>query len=174
MRKINDKVLLQLHEEGKEQKEIAAHFGCSPAAICKRLKRLQSVAARRAILGRLSAKEEKFVLEIARGQNQTQAAVAAFDVGSLDSAKSIGSRLMKQPDIREAIDAVLATEGLTKTHLVRRLKDHVDQEADPGVSLRAVETGLKLHDAFPAAKSVNLNLTAEIDHPFDLSMFRRQ
>jgi hypothetical protein len=40
LRKIDDNVLLQMVEKGIQQKEIAEHFKCSPAAVCKRLKRL--------------------------------------------------------------------------------------------------------------------------------------
>jgi len=40
MKKIDDEVMLRPLEAGKQQKKIAAHFGVSPAAICKRVKRL--------------------------------------------------------------------------------------------------------------------------------------
>jgi predicted transcriptional regulator len=39
-RKIDDTQLLEMLKEGKLQKDIAEHFGVSPAAVCKRLKRL--------------------------------------------------------------------------------------------------------------------------------------
>lgn len=172
MRKINDRTLLEMADAGTEQQAIAEHFGCSPAAVCKRLKTLRQAAARPAVMDRLTAKEQTFVLEVASGQSKTAAAMAAFDCSSLDSAKTIGIRLAKDADIAEAITAVMASEGLTKRHLVRRLKDHVDNDADPGVSLRAVDLGLKLHDVYPANKNLNLNVNVELDHPFDLEMFR--
>jgi len=168
-KKINDQELLKLESEGTEQKDIAVHFGVSPAAVCKRLKRLHQIAARPAILDKLTAKEERFVMEIVQGNNQTQAALTAFDVGSLDSAKTIGCRLMKNDDIKEAIDAVMETEGLTRRYLVRKLKSHVDG-VDPNVSLRATETGLKLHGVFPA-KDLTINVKRDIC-PVNLDDFR--
>ncbi|MEW6417618.1 MAG: helix-turn-helix domain-containing protein [Nitrospirota bacterium] len=41
MRKTDDSVILQMHEEGKSLKEIAKEFECSKTAISKRLKRLK-------------------------------------------------------------------------------------------------------------------------------------
>ncbi|RII26686.1 MAG: hypothetical protein CXR31_09755 [Geobacter sp.] len=168
-RKIDDQKLLKLHAEGVEGKAIAERFGVSPAAISKRLKRL----TRPPIFDALTAKEERFVMEIAGGKNQTQAAMSAFDVGSLDSAKTIGSRLMKDTDIQEAITAVMEAEGLTRRYLVGKLKGHVDNAVDPSVSLRAVDLGLKLHDAYPATKNMNLNINVDCD-PVDLSQFRQR
>lgn len=165
VKKIDDALLLQMVEEGKEQKDIAAHFGVSPAAVCKRLKKLSRPKA----LENLTAKEERFVVEIARGENQTQAAMKAFDVGSLDSAKTIGCRLMKDPDIQEAITAVMESEGLDRRYLVKKLKSHVDAP-DPSVSLRAVDLGFKLHDAYPANK--NLSINADIEAPVDLDALK--
>ncbi len=172
MRKINDAELLKLSEEGTPQKEIAAHFEVSEAAISKRLKRLRQIATRPAILDKLTAKEERFVMEIVQGNSQTQAAITAFDVGSLDSAKTIGCRLMKDADIQEAITAVMETEGLTRRYLVRKLKSHVDAP-DPQISIRAVDMGLKLHDAYPATRNLNINANMDVD-PVDLSLFRRR
>ena len=40
MRITDDDTILEMLKEGKTQKEIAAHFGVSPAAICKRVKKL--------------------------------------------------------------------------------------------------------------------------------------
>ena len=170
MRKINDKELLKLADEGKEQKEIAEIFGVSPAAVCKRLKRLRQIATRPAILDKLTDKEQRFVAEIVSGKNQTQAALSAFNVGGMDSAKTIGCRLAKDPEIQEAITAVLESEGLSRRYLVRKLKTHVEG-IDPNVSLRAVDMGLKLQDAYPATKNLNINAALNIA-PVDLEKYR--
>ena len=169
MKKINDTILIEMADRGEQQNAIAQHFGVSEAAISKRLKRLRQIAARPDILDKLTAKEERFVMEIVQGNNQTQAALTAFDVGSLDSAKTIGCRLMKNDDIKEAIEAVMETEGLTRRYLVRKLKSHVDG-VDPNVSLRATETGLKLHGVFPA-KDLTINVKRDIC-PVNLDDFR--
>ena len=160
MKKINDTLLIELSDRGEQQNNIAKHFGVSEAAVSKRLKRLRQQAAHSAVLDKLTEKEKKFVAEIVSGTSQTQSAIAAFDVGSIDSAKSIGNRLMKDRDIKEAIDTILESEGVTRQHLVKTLKKHVDG-IDPNVSLKAVDMGFKLYGSFPATKQINLNANTE-------------
>lgn len=161
--------LIRMTDEGTPQKDIAAYFGVSGPAVSKALSKLRPTSARPAILDKLTAKEEHFVMEIASGSNQQQAALQAFECSSLDSAKSIGSRLAKDPEIAEAIIAVMESEGLSKRRLVQRLRDHVDG-ADAQVSIRGVEMGLKLHDSFPIQKKANLNLNIDTC-PVDLSAY---
>jgi hypothetical protein len=62
---------------------------------------------------------------------------------------------------------VLETEGLTRRYLIRKLKCHVDSQ-DPQASIRAVDMGLKLHDAYPASKTKNLNVNVDVT-PADVS-----
>lgn len=171
MAKIRVHDLLALQAEGLDQKTIARRMGVSPAAICQKLKRINQSANRPAILDTLTTKEERFVMEIAKGQNQTQAALQAFDVGSLDSAKTIGCRLMKDTDIQEAISAVMESEGLDKRYLVKKLKSHVDS-VDPTTAIRALDMSFKVADLYPANKNLNLNVTFAAD-PVDLSKYRR-
>jgi len=172
MRKINDKELLYMIDKNTPQKDMAAHFGVSDAAISKRLKRLRQIATRPAILDKLTDKEQRFVAEIVSGKNQTQAALSAFNVGSMDSAKTIGCRLAKDPEIQGAITAVLESEGLSRRYLVRKLKNHVEG-IDPNVSLRALDIGLKLHDAYPATTTKNLNINATLDiDPVNMEKYR--
>lgn len=170
MRKINDSELLAMIDQGKLQKDAAAHFGVSETAVSKRLRRLRPLGDKQKVLDRLTAKERVFVAEIVSGKTQSAAAAAAFDVSTKDSAKTIGCRMMKQPDIFEAITAVMETEGLGRRHLIRTLKRHVDGK-DAQVSIRATTEALKLHDAYPASKSVSLQITAVC--PVDLSRYRR-
>lgn len=172
-KKIDDKELLRLVESGMQGKDIAEQMGVSAAAISKRLKQLKAVAARPEILDALTPQQERYVMEVASGKNQTQAALAAYECGSLESAKTLGSRLAKNEVIQEAITAVMEVEGLSKSVLVRRLKDHVTQDKDASVSLKAVKTGLELHDAFPASKSMRINANIDFS-PVDLSKYRNR
>ena len=71
MRKTDDNVILQLLSEGRTQKSIAEHFGVSPAAICKRVKKLMNKKPES--FERLTEREQKFAIGIAEGKNQTQA-----------------------------------------------------------------------------------------------------
>ena len=169
MAKILYEELVRLNAEGLTQRQLAAHFNSSIPAVCKALAKVRRNTGRPAILENLTAKEESFVIEIASGKNQTQAAMAAFECTSLSSAKAIGSRLANDPEIAEAITAVLNAEGLGTRVLVRRLRDHVRND-DPQASLRAVDMSLKLHGAYPATVTKNLNIHADIC-PVDLSAY---
>lgn len=125
MRKTDDQTILQLKADGKTGKEIAAHFGVSPAYISKRLKQLQPVNEPKSFAN-LTEKQKRFVLEKAEGKSNVDAAMVAFDVRSRDSAKALGHTTMKDPDIQKAISEIMAEEGLTRRHVVKRLKDLVD------------------------------------------------
>ena len=156
MRKTNDEEILKMLKEGKTQKEIATHFGVSPAAICKRVKRLLPPSVS---LENLTEKERKFAIEVASGKTQTQAALDSFDVSSRQSAKVMGSQLMAKPEIQMAVSELMEHHGMTKSYRVQRLKNHVDH-ADPNVSLKALDMSFKLDSSYPPQK--NLNLNAEV------------
>lgn len=172
-KKIDDKELLRMVGSGAQGKDIAEQMGVSPAAISKRLKQLRAVAARPASLEALTPQQQTFVLEVAGGSSQTKAAMTAYECGSLDSAKAMGSKVARLPAVQAAIVDVMESEGLTRGVLVKRLKDHVAQTKDASVSLKAVKTGLELHDAFPASKSLRLNANIELS-PVDLSKYRNR
>lgn len=167
-RKINDRELLELEKAGTPRKDIAAHFGCSESAICKRLSKLNPPMLEPLKFDSLTSKEQRFVRAIVSGDSMTNAALCAYDVTSRDSAKALGHTLMKNQDIREAIQEIRDRE-IPIAHLFSKLRNHIDGP-DPGVSLKAVDMGLKLHDAYPANKNINLN--AELIAPIDLSKYR--
>ena len=109
-RKTNDAELLKLIDEGKlTRKEIAAHFGCSEPAISKRLYVLRPDGEPLKIEA-LTERQKSFVVEMASGTSQTGAALKAFDISSYDSAKSIGHTLMKDPDIKAALQEIIDRE----------------------------------------------------------------
>jgi len=152
MRKIDDELMLKMIEEGKTQKEIATYFDVSPAAVCKRLKRFPPLPES---LEKLTEKQKKFALEVAGGKTKTQAALSAYEVSSMENAKSMGKELMKKPDIQTAVAEIMQTVGLNRTYRVRRLKNHVDSR-DPGVSLKALDQSWKLDGAYIDNHNVNL------------------
>lgn len=171
MKRIIDSELLEMSERGDQQKDIAEHFAVSEAAISKRLKQLREQAKLNAVMDKLTEPQQRFVAEICSGTGQTASALAAYDCLP-DSAKPIGNKLMKDPDVKLAIDTIMEAQGLTRSHLIQRLKHHVDGN-DPNVSLRATVEGLKIAEAYPATKNVNLNIGVVVD-PVDLSLFRRR
>jgi predicted transcriptional regulator len=168
-RKIIDDELLKLIDSGVDRKEIAKRFGCSQPAITKRLAKLRPEPTEPLKIDALTPKERAFVVAIASGETQTNAAIKAYDVSSRSSAKALGCALMNNhAGIREAIqeicDRKIPVEGL-----VTRLSQHVDS-ADPAASLRAIDMGLKLHSAYPPEKRVNLNADTNLGF-IDLSAY---
>jgi predicted transcriptional regulator len=153
MRITDDTTILEMLKEGKTQKEIAAHFGVSPAAICKRVKKLLPPPES---LQELTEKEQVFAVAISKGMTQTDAAMTAFDVTSRASAKSLGCTLMTKPDIQVAVAELMQQQGLTRTYRVQKLKQHVDNR-DPNVSLKALDQSWKLEGAYTETH-VNLNI----------------
>lgn len=144
-RKIDDTILLQMIEDGKQQKEIAEFFNCSGAAVSKRIRRLLPPESK--ALKKLSPKEQKFAIAISEGKTQTDSAMSSFDVTTRDSAKTIGCRLMKQSDIQTAVAEIMQQEGLTRKYRVQKLKTHVDNR-DPNVSLKALDQTWKLDNSY--------------------------
>jgi hypothetical protein len=169
MSKINPELLLKMVEEKASRRDMAARFGCSEAAISKRIARLTAAPTEPLKLDALTSKEKGFVVAVASGESQTSAALKAYDVSSRQSAKSLGHTLMSNQGIKEALEEIRDRE-IPIDHLVKRLRQHVDSK-DPSTSLRAVDIGLKLHDAYPAAKNLNINANADIS-PVDLSRYR--
>ena len=158
MRKTDDHEIIRMRDEGKSGVEIAAHFGVSPAAISKRLKRLLPVREPESF-GKLTDKEKKFVVAKAEGQSNTAAAMTAFDVTSRESAKAIGHKLAQDPDVNLALADLMAQEGLTRRHRVQRLRDAIDHP-DPNVSLKGLDQSWKLDGAY-IEKHINLNISYE-------------
>jgi predicted transcriptional regulator len=128
MRKINDAELMTLIESGKSQKHCAEHFGVSPSAINQRIKRLKPYIPPESFK-KLTDKEKAFVLAKVEGKTNLEAVRGAYDVTTKESAKSLGTTLMKDPDINRAIHDVLYEHGLSISNRIERLKwlvNHVD------------------------------------------------
>jgi hypothetical protein len=158
-RKIDDNQLLEMLKQGKMQKVLAQHFGVSPAAVCKRLKRLLPQPESVLEKYNLTDQQKQFVLEKAKGKTNTQAALASYEVNSMQSAKVIGSQLMDKPEIEMAINELMAEAGLTKRYRFRKVRQHIDHP-DPNVSLRGLDMSFKLDGSY-APKQLNVNIDPE-------------
>lgn len=154
-KKIDDNKLLEMIRDGKQGKECAAFFQVSPAAISKKLKRLQPPPKS---LEALTLKEQRFCIEVANGRTQTQAAMNSFECGSLQSAKVIGSQLMDKPEIEMAISDLMAEAGLTKRYRLQRLRQHVDSSS-ADVSLKALDQSWKLSGDYAPEKHMTMNIS---------------
>jgi hypothetical protein len=155
-RKTNDQEILRLLQEGKNQKEIAHHFGVSPVAIHKRLKRL-SLPPPPESLQKLTKKEQKFCIAITQGKTQTQAAMESYDVTSRESAKVIGSQLMAKPEIQMSIPELIDYIGITNPYKIRRLKQIIDSP-DLNIAYKGLDMSFKLDGSYAPEKHMNLNL----------------
>ena len=158
-RKTDDTKILQMLKEGKSQKEIAKFFNVSPAAICKRVKKVRKALKIEKSLEGLTDKQKKFCLEVSLGKTKTQAALNSFECSSLDSAKTIGKELMRKPDIQTAVAELMQEEGLTRRYRVQRLKSHIDHP-DPNVSLKGLDQSWKLDGSY-TEKHVHVHATYE-------------
>jgi len=137
MGKINKSELQEMLKAGKTQTYCAKYFQVSEAAICNAVKRLKAMELPDS-LQKLTTKERDFVLHVAEGDNPTQSALKAFDC-NYDSGKTIASRMMKDEDIKLAINDLLAQEGLSRRRRIQRLKDVIESN-----DLSAVTRGLDM------------------------------
>ena len=160
-RKTDDKIILQMLEDGHSQKEIAIHFGVSPAAICKRVARLSAYPK---TLRELTPKEQRFAVSVAEGKSQTQSAIDAYEVSSVGSAKSLGSQLMKKPRVNAAISELMEYHGMGRSYRVQKLKEHLDSP-DPVISLKSLEISYKADGTFrEILVPVPINFDAIVEH----------
>lgn len=125
MRKIDDQKLQEMMESGTPQKECAAYFGVSPSAINQRVKKLQACAPPESFK-KLTDKEKAFVLAKVEGKTNLEAVKGSYDVTTNESAKSLGTTLMKDPDINLAIQDLLSQEGIPRRRRVQRLRDMIE------------------------------------------------
>ena len=158
-RKTDDNIILQMLQKGISQTDIAKHFGVSPAAICKRVKKINSVLRVEKGLEGLTDKQKNFALAIAEGKSQTAAAMESHDCSSLNSAKNLGSQLMARPDIQIAVAELMQEEGLTRRYRVQKLKTHIDHP-DPNVSLKGLDQSWKLDGAYKE-EQIHVHMTYE-------------
>src|SRR3972149_7714147 len=156
-RKTNDQEILRLLQEGKNQKQIAQHFGVSCAAVCKRIKRL-APPPDMPHFNHLTDKEKKFVLGKVEGKNNIQAVTKSHDVTSKKSAKSMASQLMGKPEIQISITELMDYCGIDKPYRIRRLKQIIDS-SDLNIAHKGLDMSFKLDGSY--APQVYIGLTRE-------------
>jgi predicted transcriptional regulator len=162
----NPNEILKMLAEGKTQKEIASHFGVSPAAICKRLKRL-TPPPDTPHFNQLTNKEKRFVIEKVKGKSNIQAVLASHDVTSKESAKSMASQLMSKPDIQMSITELMEHCGIDRHYRIRRLKNIIDS-SDLNIAHKGLDMSFKLDGSYAPEKHLNYtisyqDITAEIE-----------
>lgn len=155
-KKINDYELIRLIKEGKSQKEVAEILGVTPAAVCQRLKRLGPPDA--PTFNKLTPKQKKFCISIVEGKTQTLAALESHECNSLQSAKVLGSRLMKKPEIKMSIKELMDYYGIDKSYRIQRLK-HIIDSPDLNIAYKGLDMSFKLDGSYAPEK--HLHLTRE-------------
>jgi len=149
-RKTDDNIILKLLDEGKTQKQIAEHFGVSPVAIHKRIKRLSPPPETPNFNG-LTDKEKRFVLEKAKGRSNIQAVIQSHDVTTRESAKSMSSQLMSKPDVQMAITELMEHCGIDKPYRIKRLKNIIDS-SDLNIVHKGLDMSFKLDGSYAPEK----------------------
>jgi hypothetical protein len=146
VRKINDDILQQMLKEKKSQRECALFFQVSDAAISKRIQRLKLMQLPES-MDKLTPQQQRFVLIKAGGASNLEAAQASFDCSNTDVAKSIGCKLMSEPDINVAIRDILAQEGYPIRKRLKRLGQLIDC-ADLTVAGKGLDMSFKLDGSY--------------------------
>jgi predicted transcriptional regulator len=160
VRKTDDQEILRLLQEGKNQKQIAQHFGVSPVAIHKRIKRLAPPPEFKTF-DLLTDKEKKFVLGKVEGKTNTQAAMKSYECSSLESAKVIGSQLMSKAEIEMSITELMSYCGIDKPYRIRRLKQIIDS-SDLNVAHKGLDMSFKLDGSFAPEKHLH-GVVSDVD-----------
>ncbi|MDA2930620.1 terminase small subunit [Acidobacteria bacterium AH-259-O06] len=130
-----------------------------------------------------TAKQWHFIQAYAEtGGNATQAALQAYDTQDYNTAKVIGCENLTKPYIRQEIDKLMRKVELKAEDALRAIKDGLEADKsktgpDHNIRLRAANTTLKLHGAFPTGKDVShqhahlhLEMMAMVDELSGLSI----
>ncbi|RJR35117.1 MAG: hypothetical protein C4576_25510 [Desulfobacteraceae bacterium] len=159
MKKIDDQILLKMIEEGIPQNDIAAHFGVTPGAITHAKNKIIAAMNVPESFKSLTNKEQAFVLARAEGKTQTQAALASYECGSMDSAKNIGYQLGRRTDIQKAISELMEEERIGRRHRIKRLRDHIDNMTDRQASLKGIDIANRMEGIY-----IEKQVTMSVDY----------
>jgi hypothetical protein len=138
MKKINYDELQEMLKGGRSQADCARHFQVSEAAICKAVKRMRATEIP-ASMEKLTEKERAFVLNLAEGKSKTESALVAYDCTSRETAKVLGCRMAKDPDVEQALSDIMAQEAIPRRRRIQRLRDLIESK-----DLTAVSKGLDM------------------------------
>jgi hypothetical protein len=163
--------IIELHHQGVPQHEIARIVDRSRAYVNKVIKGSLAEPEPPLLIDGMTKEDARFCAEWFATENATEAYSRSHIVASRDVAKTMGSRTLKRPDIRAALQEIMDKE-IPVSKLLKKLGQHVDSR-DSAVSLKAVDMGLKLHDVYPGEKRRNINLNMEWKFsPVNLSEYK--
>lgn len=97
--------------------------------------------------------------------NGTRAVMAVYDSKNPQSAKALAHQNLDKPVVQEEIRKVLQSVGLTMTNAGEYLKTAISsglgEKATNSDSLRGLDMLFKLHNAYPATKSLKLSYSRQ-------------
>lgn len=167
---IDDGKLKELLRQGKTLMEMGKELGVSHVAVHKRIKKIGLLELPKS-LESLTAKEQKFAIAVAGGKSRISAVMETYDVTSRESAKALQNTLMKNPEIRIAIDDLMEVKGIGREFRIEKLGEHMKSH-DPVVSLKALDMGFKLSgDEGESKRNATLEKHA-IDIDIDMTPYR--
>ena len=156
MVKINGEELQSLLRKGKSQADCSRHFNVSEAAVSKAVKRLKA-AVMPASFETLTDKQRAFVLGLAEGRNATEAAMQAYDCTSRESAKVLGCRMLRDPDVGVAIHDLMASEGIPRRRRIQRLRDIIECP-DLSVAGKGLDMSFRLGGDYAPVQAESISL----------------
>lgn len=95
----------------------------------------------------------------------TDAAMQVYDVKKRATAKSLAHQNLDKPIVQEEIKKILQSVGLTMTNAGEYLKTAISsglgEKATNSDSLRGLDMLFKMHNAYPATKSLKLSYSRQ-------------
>lgn len=168
----DDATILRMLKEGKNQKEIAEHFKVSPAAICKRLKRV-CPPPETPHFNQLTDKEKVFVIEKTKGKSNIQAVMQSHDVTTRESAKSMSSQLIAKPEVQMALSELMDHCGIDKPYRIKRLKNIIDS-SDLNIVHKGLDMSFKLDGSYAPEKHMAMNFDVLNISPEELDLLQER
>lgn len=172
MKRVDDNKLLEMLDQGIPQKQIAKHFGVVESYITKRKKQLRATEVVEPMsFSKLTNQQKKFVISKAEGKTNVQSVLDSYEVTSQESAKSLGTTLMKNPAIAASIEELMVSVGLSKEDRIRQLKKLV-YSRDGNVSLKALDQTWRLDGSYqPERHVVEVDIEAIMNRAEQLYQF---
>lgn len=114
---------------------------------------------------KLSLKQKRFVKEyIANGGNGTQAALKVYDTKSDDVAQTIASENISKPIIKQSIDEIANSQGLTPSVILSKFSDISSKTVEKwsgDTVLKATVEMARILGMYPSTKHSKLNINVK-------------
>ncbi|RJQ27951.1 hypothetical protein C4577_00360 [Candidatus Parcubacteria bacterium] len=114
----------------------------------------------------MTTKQKLFIKKYLETGNGTQAALEVYNTNDPNVAKVIASENLTKPNIREALEVALSSQGLTLDVIagnIGNLANSKPEKVSSDAILKANVELLKLHGAYPDKKSYQFSVSARAD-----------